>query len=617
MSFSQNSQQEALESGADLFSAAAAPSSVPSTSRKRTRESGSFSNNLSPSTHDERQLARNMLRYCASPAIAYASLSAALPFGSGRNAAAAADSDAAAAVEPQTSSAKFDWNNPCSSVRHALLAPQAASTGASFLLDIVGVVISKEVNVSGNQKESQLSIVLRDVHCTDTIIAHFPTALCSGMMLGCVVSVKQCKFLLSKGGIRPYIVLHNSSAIGLLGHASNVDTIRFCAHSAHSQRGGSTTATAAAAAAGGVGDGDQGRISRTLKAASAGDLDDDAAPPRTTVAKLIDTQQHNRCLWSVAARVVYIKIVEVVLKCKHCWVSRVEKYVSVPAAPRYDALRHDFVVVGGRVCPWQCSKCYSGEHLSPFWSAQLVVDDGTSECVVRVDGADLILQLITPSPNNFSSFSSTDSAFKSYFEDACWFDGEVVFNHQNFRDKSFLLNKSKRQTEQESKAACDAAENEWTAFERMEPYEVDKLERLLKRKDTVAEQYMQKFIQEADYSSQVEMTVRVIFKKDGLRDMYKTFQKKLEVQKADKDRLFVNYTDKKMTTQLNNMELQVVRTRRISSSSRAVRAEAWQQLTAYSLLHKDAPAALAATATSPAAAGGGAAAARKGGKGSV
>jgi hypothetical protein len=160
-------------------------------------------------------------------------------------------------------------------VRHALLAPQAASTGASFLLDIVGVVISKEVNVSGNQKESQLSIVLRDVHCTDTIIAHFPTALCSGMMLGCVVSIKQCKFLLSKGGIRPYIVLHNSSAIGLLGHASNVDTIRFCAHSAHSQRGGSTTATAAAAAAGGVGDGDQGRISRTLKAASAGDLDDD------------------------------------------------------------------------------------------------------------------------------------------------------------------------------------------------------------------------------------------------------------------------------------------------------------------------------------------------------
>jgi hypothetical protein len=589
-SFLQNSQGEASGRDGDLLPTAGAPSSVPSSSRKRARDCGSFSDVvLSPSSHAERQLARSLFRYCASPAVAYMSLSAALHCVSGQKAAAAADP--AVSAEPQTSITEFVWNNPCSSVRHALLSPQAVSCGGSFLLDIVGVVVSKEVNLRGNQTESQISLVLRDVHCADTIIAHFPAAICSGMMLGCVVSIKQCKFLLSNG-IRPYIVIHNSSVIGLLGHASDIDTMRFCAHS---QRG--TTGAAVAVA-------DQGRISRGLNAASAGDPDDDAAPPRSTVARLIDTQQHNRCLWSIAARVVHIKIVEVVLKCKQCWVSNVVKTVSSPSAPRYDVLRYHSIVVAGRVCPWHCSKCCLGEHLAPFWSAQLVVDDGTSECVVRVDGADLILQLITPSLRNNSSFTTADSAFKAYFEEACWFDGEVVFNHQNFRDKSYLLNKSKRQKEHEAKAgaASDGTEPEWPTFDRMDAHEVEKLARLSRRKESAAEQYMQRFIEAADYSSQVDMTVRVIFKKDGLNDMYKTFQKKLDVQRADKDRLHANYLDKKVTMQLNNLELQVVRARRISSSSRAVRAEAWRQLSAYSLLGKDASTATAAVATAATAA---------------
>lgn len=103
--------------------------------------------------------------------------------------------------------------------------------------------------------------------------------------------------------------------------------------------------------------------------------------PMTTISCLETMKHHDHCLWRMVGKISAVKYLGIQMKCKICFAH----YIISKAA-------------NGHVI---CSKCLKSDNLQPYWNVTLVCDDGTSECMVDIEG-DCLLQALDALTEGFA-----------------------------------------------------------------------------------------------------------------------------------------------------------------------------------------------------------------------
>jgi hypothetical protein len=88
-------------------------------------------------------------------------------------------------------------------------------------------------------------------------------------------------------------------------------------------------------------------------------------PTRTSFRWLTQVSAYQRALWTVQCQVVFIRKINVTLRCSKC---------------------HAFAKIFQKHGGYQCSKCLSSHTLRPLWEAQVALDDGTGESNAHIEG---------------------------------------------------------------------------------------------------------------------------------------------------------------------------------------------------------------------------------------
>mmetsp|Transcript_10666 Transcript_10666/g.10306 ORF Transcript_10666/g.10306 Transcript_10666/m.10306 type:complete len:513 (+) Transcript_10666:924-2462(+) len=189
----------------------------------------------------------------------------------------------------------------------------------------------------------ECNLILRDEMCADIISVYIPAHIAIAVVVGFKVILMNATVFITrtKKVCLKYSQIHQTS-IGILGITRGVQLESLCLRST------------------------------TLPRASQPDAHKDyiAPAPRVTISHLVLSQDGNLALWSILGQMIHIKKINVTLKCILC---------------------HSNVKEGnvGFTC-WSCS---NRDCTQPVWTATVVFDDGTGECLVHIEG-DPVLHML-------------------------------------------------------------------------------------------------------------------------------------------------------------------------------------------------------------------------------
>jgi hypothetical protein len=189
----------------------------------------------------------------------------------------------------------------------------------------------------------ECNLILRDETCPDIVSVYIPAHMAIAAVVGFKVILTNATVFITKTKkvCLKYSRIHKTK-IGILGMTSGVQLESLCLRST------------------------------TLPRASQPDVHKDyiAPAPRVTVFHLVLSQNGNLALWSILGQMIHIKKINVNLKCILC---------------------HSNVKEGntGFAC-WSCS---NRDCTQPIWTATVVFDDGTGECLVHIEGDPVLTML--------------------------------------------------------------------------------------------------------------------------------------------------------------------------------------------------------------------------------
>jgi len=490
-----------------------------------------------------------------------------------------------AASSSSSSSSCSSLSLPPSSVAHLpytfLTVRQAlmTSTSSAILPILVGVIVMKELVADQNDenawvakdakrqkcKSKQCSLLLRDVAAADTIKVYVPLAKCESMLVGFVVVIYNSIIKISSAN-RANVMFNDESRFGVLGLAPVVQVRHFCKEAFRTSSSSSSSSFGIGGMIGGGGGGGGGVGGGGFKSqkqiergrAVAVPLDIEALRcPRTCVSKLWNTRKYNRCSWTLFGRIVYVNSIYVKMQCSN---------TSCPAPVHLN---------GSNRCP-TCR-----HFLQKVWAAQVVLDDGTGECVLFVEG-DAVLQLIKPVYGD-DELSPRD--IRQIVEEAVEKHGRVNYNDSiarkahaveaaaaaaastTYASSSSSSSSSHMYTEDENAAYCS---------QYLKPEDVQAAASSVVQ-SIRAEEILVQYVANVDKTAYHEVTCRLIFLREQMGNEFALSSRTIKLQNENSQKKYTNYTSTAQTTTLqNHLSLQVVSLKTLSRDQTKI--EVWNRL---------------------------------------
>jgi len=323
----------------------------------------------------------------------------------------------------------------------------------------MGVVVSKSVYDDNYQfahkrqrKEQQFCVVVRDVEAPDVVMVYLESqSQASSVLLGAVVTLRDFLFSVASSNKFVYLkALMGASQVGVLGVLPS-DQLRpistyFPTEEEPRNTRQLTSIEVRCRPSAGIKarDGlptvqDTFNIFTSPLSALGRRLGGLLSIPSISLRSLVNSRLSNRCVWRVLGNIVVIKSLGIYLRCSHC------------LAPCVSTIDRGYATASGLSgSQYACIRCNSHTTLRPLWQAQLVFDDGTTECLVHAEDY-VVLQFLRSLPPSVTSLPSTQFASKeivdpwlsatlrppaplplsdvvSTLETACYRFGKVEFN---------------------------------------------------------------------------------------------------------------------------------------------------------------------------------------------
>jgi hypothetical protein len=97
--------------------------------------------------------------------------------------------------------------------------------------------------------------------------------------------------------------------------------------------------------------------------------------PRISLGMMRTTRNHNRCMWNVIGSIVHIQDLEVFMRCSNCKSRSV--FVDYDISLRYNNSNQK---------TYKCPRNCSNSLFEPWWQLEAVLDDGSGEAIVCIEG---------------------------------------------------------------------------------------------------------------------------------------------------------------------------------------------------------------------------------------
>lgn len=282
---------------------------------------------------------------------------------------------------------------------------------------VVGVIIFKSVETDSNQfgcvkrqrQDQQCRLILRDVVAPDVVTLYIEISTqVSALLLGAIVVLRDCMFSVSGSNKFVYLkAVAGVTQVGILGILP-LDQLRVISSHFSSENSGINHQLSCL----------QKRIYPYIRikakdglptvhdtfnmfTSPSSDLgrrsDGLFSIPTISLRALNDTRFSNRCVWQMLGNIVFIKTIGCYLRCINC---------LAPITTSTDG----FTTAGGlSTSQYACMRCHSHITVRPYWQAQLVFDDGTTECLVHAEDNIVIQLLQTLPPSRRSQSSNPDT----------------------------------------------------------------------------------------------------------------------------------------------------------------------------------------------------------------